>query len=66
MTIRGRLCPLVRWLFRQPDPASPPGTGQRYQDAERAAARQRLLDLAAQLGRPEGNREPAQDAAEQR
>lgn len=64
--LRGRLYLLVRWLLRQHEPPPPPGTGQRYQDAERAAAQQRLLDLAAQLRRPQGTRESAQDPAEQR
>ncbi|WP_158566402.1 hypothetical protein [Micromonospora craterilacus] len=39
----------MRWRGRsEPDPAPEPRTtGQQREDAERAAARQRLLDLAA-------------------
>lgn len=35
-----------RWLLRRPAPAPPPGTGLRYQTAEQAAARARLLAAA--------------------
>lgn len=61
MTIWSELCTVMRWLLRRPEPPPPPGTGQRYQEAEQAAARQRLLDHAAQLRRSQGNCEPAQD-----
>ena len=49
MTLRPHLCVLIRWLLRRPEPPPPPGTGQRYQDIEQAAAQQRLLDQAARL-----------------
>lgn len=49
MIIRTRLFPLVRWLFRWPEPVPPPGIGQRYQEVEQAAAVQRLLDHAVRL-----------------
>ncbi len=59
MTLRPNLYVLIRWLLRQPEPP-PPGTGQRYQDAEQAAAQRRLLDQAARL-RSHGNPRPTWD-----
>ncbi|WLS46764.1 hypothetical protein Q3V37_05715 [Micromonospora profundi] len=58
MTLRPHLCVLIRWLLRRPEP--PPGTGQRYQDVEQAAAQQRLLDQAARL-RTHGTHGPTLD-----
>ncbi|MFG2061618.1 hypothetical protein ACGFIK_09350 [Micromonospora sp. NPDC048871] len=60
MTLRPHLYVLIRWLLRQPESPPPPGTGRRYQDAEQAAARRRLLDQAAHL-RSHGNHGPTWD-----
>ncbi|GGM53536.1 hypothetical protein GCM10011608_43000 [Micromonospora sonchi] len=58
MTVWSELCALTRWLLRRPEPPPPPGTGQRYQDIEQAAAQQRLLDHAAQLQQTQGGHKP--------
>ncbi|AEB42253.1 hypothetical protein VAB18032_05635 [Micromonospora maris AB-18-032] len=60
MTLRPNLYLLIRRLLRQPELPPPPGTGQRYQDVEQAAAQRRLLDQAARL-RSHGNPRPTWD-----
>ncbi|WBC10850.1 hypothetical protein [Micromonospora sp. WMMA1947] len=59
--MRGYLDQFFRWLLRQHESLPPPRRGQQYQDAEYVAARQRLLDHAAQLRRSQGDRGPAPD-----
>ncbi|RIW40797.1 hypothetical protein D3H59_28070 [Micromonospora endophytica] len=66
MGIWSELCALMRWLFRRPQPPPPPGTGQRYQDVEQAAAQQRLLDHARQLRRCQGHHEAADQLSARR
>ncbi|MEO3775455.1 hypothetical protein ABGB16_01110 [Micromonospora sp. B11E3] len=50
---------LVRRLIGRPDPV-PPGTGQRHQAAEQAAAQRRLLDQAQRLRDSHWHCEPTQ------
>ncbi|MDG4793898.1 hypothetical protein [Micromonospora sp. WMMD1082] len=56
MAIWLELCTLTRWLLRRLQSPPPPGTAQRYQDVEQAAAQHRLLDYATQLRLRQGNR----------
>ncbi|TCB94458.1 hypothetical protein E0H26_21335 [Micromonospora zingiberis] len=58
MTLRSHLHLLTRWLLGRPEPPPPPGTGQRYQEVEQAAAQQRLLDHAARLRSHGGHERP--------
>ncbi|MGC4804772.1 hypothetical protein [Micromonospora sp. DT233] len=46
MTIMSELRAITRWLLRRADSPPPPDTGQRIQEAEQIAARQRILDQA--------------------
>ncbi|MEO3775464.1 hypothetical protein ABGB16_01160 [Micromonospora sp. B11E3] len=50
---------LIRRLTGRPDPV-PPGTGQRHQAAEQAAAQRRLLDQAQRLRDTRWYSEPTQ------
>jgi hypothetical protein len=53
---------IMRWLLRRADSPPPPGTGQRHQAAEQAAAQRRLLDQAKRLRDTQWHRELTQAA----
>nr|WP_230414927.1 hypothetical protein [Micromonospora tarapacensis] len=48
----------MRWLLRRADSPPPPGTGQRHQATEHAAAQRRLLDQANRLRDTQWHRQP--------
>ncbi|PMR61557.1 hypothetical protein C1A38_08635 [Verrucosispora sp. ts21] len=60
MAIRSELYDILRWLLRRADSPPPPGTGQRHQAAEQAAAQRRLLDQAKRSRDTYRHREPIQ------
>ena len=60
MAIRSELRDIMRWLLRRADSPPPPGTGQRHQAAEQAAAQRRLLDQAKRSRDTHWHREPIQ------